>query len=585
MPTLVSSFPWIMGSLGLIALAALLFYGSRSPIFWIDLVTTARRPRYLLVRVVYALLLLFVLYTSYESTVARSYFMGDGTGATLQMMAQFAQTFFHQFAWLQLFAITILTPALVAGTIATEREGKTIEYLFTTDLSDSEIVLGKLATRVAHLLSFMLVALPVLALASLFGGISGDRLLQAFALSGSMLCSTAGLSLAMSIRARRARDAVVGTYLVLLAVLLVPPSLFGIVKYLNMQWGGRLSYIEDIFTLTLSAHPYFVLIEDLQSTFSGAGSDWTNIVILMGWHALFTVVLVGLAVWGVRRVHVRDVSAGEKKRSRRFQWLRPPIGENPLLWKELFAESWRLGIGSYIALAFLLGVALFFMGMGAIDASGQQFAGMVGGMSTFIVCVTMLIVSARAAMSVTGEHERDTWLSLISTPVTAHEVVFSKVMGSLYSVRMIGVYLGGLWFLAVIRHPQALVSLGLHTFTTLLVALFCGNVGVFFSLASRTSMRAMAGTLGVIVFLGGFYLCCCTPIAAMSRGGREMEVMFAPCLAFLVGASAFLGELTAPSEMVGVYVVGMVMYTIATGVLYSVNVGRFEQLAGRTVQR
>lgn len=585
MPNLASSFPWIMGSLGLAALAALLFYGTRSPIFWIDLVTTARRPRYLVVRVIYALLLLFILSTSYLWTIENGRYLQAGTGATLEMMARFAQMFFHQFAWLQLFAITILTPALVAGTIATEREGKTIEYLFTTDLSDSEIVLGKLATRLAHLLSFMLVALPVLALASLFGGISGDRLLQSFALSGSMLCSTAGLSLAMSIRARRARDAVVGTYLVLLAVLLVPPSVFGIVKYLNMQWGGSLSFIEDFVTLALTAHPYFVLIEDLQSTFSGAGSDWTKIVILMGWHALFTVVLVGLAVWGVRRVHVRDVSTGEKKRSRRFQLLRPPIGESPLLWKELFAESWRLGVGSYIALAFLLGVALFFMGMGAIDASGQQFAGMVGGMSTFIVCVTMLIVSARAAMSVTGEHERDTWLSLISTPVTAHEVVLSKVMGSLYSVRMIGVYLGGLWFLAVIRHPQAIVSLGIHSFTTLLVALFCGNVGVFFSLASRTSMRAMAGTLGVIVFLGGFYLCCCTPFAAMSGSGREMEVMFAPCLAFLLGASAFLGELTAPGDMVGVYVMGMVIYTIATGVLYVVNVTRFEHLAGRTVQR
>ncbi len=585
MPNLASSFPWIMGSLGLAALAALLFYGARSPIFWIDLVTTARRPRYLLVRVVYALLLLFILYTSYESTVARSYFMSDGTDATLQMMAQFAQTFFHQFAWLHLFAITILTPALVAGTIATEREGKTIEYLFTTDLSDSEIVLGKLATRIAHLLGFMMVALPVLALASLFGGISGDRLLQSFALSGSMLCSTAGLSLAMSIRARRARDAVVGTYLVLLAVLLVPPSLFGIAKYFNMQMGGSLSLVEDFFSLTLTAHPYFVLIEDLQSTFSGAGSDWSKIVILMGWHALFTVVLVGLAVWGVRRVHVRDVSTGEKKRSRRFQLLRPPIGENPLLWKELFAESWRLGIGSYIALTFLLGVALFFMGMGAMDSSGKQFAGMVGGMSTFIVCVTMLIVSARAAMSVTGEHERDTWLSLISTPVTAHEVLLSKVLGSLYSVRMIGVYLGALWFLAVIRHPQALISLGIHVFTTLLVALFCSNVGVYFSLASRTSMRAMAGTLGVVLFLGGFYLCCCTPLFAMARSDRGMEVMFAPCLAFLVGASAFLGEGNAPSEMFGVYVLGVVLYSILTTVVYAINVARFEQLAGRTVQR
>lgn len=64
-----------------------------------------------------------------------------------------------------------------------------------------------------------------------------------------------------------------------------------------------------------------------------------------------------------------------------------------------------------------------------------------------------------------------------------------------------------------------------------------------------------------------------------------MEVMFAPCLAFLVGASAFLGEGNAPSEMFGVYVLGVVLYSILTTVVYAINVARFEQLAGRTVQR
>ena len=58
------------------------------------------------------------------------------------------------------------------GTIAQERERRTMEYLYTTPLSNLEIIIGKLGGRVLQILYLVLSGVPVLALAMLLGGIA-----------------------------------------------------------------------------------------------------------------------------------------------------------------------------------------------------------------------------------------------------------------------------------------------------------------------------------------------------------------------------------------------------------------------------
>ena len=94
----------------------------------------------------------------------------------IQSIANFSAAFFSMFAVLQLLAVVLIGPAMAAGTIAMERERRTIEYLFTTTLSNTEIVLGKLGARVLQIFYLVLAGLPVLALAMLLGGISPESL-------------------------------------------------------------------------------------------------------------------------------------------------------------------------------------------------------------------------------------------------------------------------------------------------------------------------------------------------------------------------------------------------------------------------
>ena len=61
-----------------------------------------------------------------------------------------------------------------------DRSRGTLEHMLATDLSDSEIVLGKLAARLMPVLGLIACSLPVLALSTLLGGIDLFALVLAF---------------------------------------------------------------------------------------------------------------------------------------------------------------------------------------------------------------------------------------------------------------------------------------------------------------------------------------------------------------------------------------------------------------------
>ena len=74
----------------------------------------------------------------------------------INSIAQFTSAFFATFGVMQLLAVLLIGPALAAGTIAQERERRTMEYLYATPLSNLEIVIGKLGGRVLQILYFVL---------------------------------------------------------------------------------------------------------------------------------------------------------------------------------------------------------------------------------------------------------------------------------------------------------------------------------------------------------------------------------------------------------------------------------------------
>ena len=128
-------------------------------------------------------------------------------------MSRLAEKYFIAYMVVQFILVCLLTPAAVAGAIADEKERRTLEFLLATDLRDREILFGKLASRVGALLLFLLAGVPVLSAIQFFGGIEPDLVLAGFAATFTTVLVLAAVSIAASVLAKRARDAIVLTYL------------------------------------------------------------------------------------------------------------------------------------------------------------------------------------------------------------------------------------------------------------------------------------------------------------------------------------------------------------------------------------
>ncbi len=139
------------------------------PMFSLEMVTSARRTRYFVIRVLYAVVLLLCLLMIYSDNSF------SNREADIATIARMSYGFFVAFSIVQLLLVVGLGPAMAAGTIAVERERRTIEHLFVTQLGNAEIVLGKLFARLMQISYLVLVGLPVLALAMLMGGIAPRR--------------------------------------------------------------------------------------------------------------------------------------------------------------------------------------------------------------------------------------------------------------------------------------------------------------------------------------------------------------------------------------------------------------------------
>ena len=551
------------------------------PIFAIELLTAARRARYFVIRALYAILLLAILAFIYAETFRWQ-------EVSIQSIATFSASFFNTFAVLQLLAVVLVGPAMAAGTIAMERERRTIEYLFATPLNNAEIVLGKLSARVLQIIYLLLAGVPVLAGAMLLGGIPPQALLVLLVITLSTVASVAAVSVAISVWSVRARDAVVRTYLVLFVLLALPPMLYWM--------PGLWTIVTWILAPLIAANPFVAFFEILSWSGVKTVSPWEVLWLLIRNQSLAAVLAVTAGTLAVRRVHLKQLGAAPRRRWRlRWQLFRPHIGTGPMMWKEIFAEpaSSRLGWIGYGALGIILlalAWATVYNYMEGIRMAsgrmGKDYAMYAVIMGTVVSCGGLLLLAARSACSITSEKERHCWDSLLATPLTPREIINAKVGGNLWALRGVLAILALLWLPALTLLPEFLIAIPFLLGTLMILAVFASALGVSISLRAKNSLRAMALTLTIGVICGGVYLFCCMPMM-IGWGGSGAEIMLTPCIPFLLafpGVVAVEGFPSSRHEM-GVtpaYVIGVIAYFIAACVLHLWAIDRFDDAAGRT---
>ncbi|HEY2156401.1 MAG TPA: hypothetical protein VGH33_12275 [Isosphaeraceae bacterium] len=262
------------------------------PVFRAELVTTSRRRRYYAARLVYGLTLLLLVGWTYEAASRNLASIRQPGEPGFAFLADMASHIFAAFLLAQVGAVLCLTPAMVAGTIADERQRKTLHDVLASRLSSFEIVVGKLAARMLQLVVLVLTGLPIVAMLSLFGGLDPLLILAAFAGTLTTAFAVAGVAIFVSAQMRRARDAILVTYLLELICLGAMPLLrafFDPTSVAAMPWIGRVARaLEglDPFQLAYLASPVPGLA--------------TSLVRMAAFQVIFGLLFVVLAVWRLR---------------------------------------------------------------------------------------------------------------------------------------------------------------------------------------------------------------------------------------------------------------------------------------------
>jgi len=607
------------------------------PVLFYDLVRIARRGRYILLRIAYALLLLFVLWSTYASFSDR--LRGDSIPA--QEISKVAATFFFYFLIAQLAVVILLTPVFTASAIAEEKDRKTLEFLLATDLRNREIVLSKLASRYCNLGLLVLTGLPILGLTQFMGGVDPDLVLAGFAVTAVTMASLAGLSILQSVYAKKPRDAIVLTYLGALAYL----AISGISNFLRVPipgfaaiWGFGITLPFDMGTPTVGD-----AVETLNS--GNIVVLYVKLLIALDSHRNFADVLLELlrnyavfhltvafgctawAIWKVRAVALLQTYGKPQKAPLRVRWLgRPACGRYPVIWKEVFAEPGiRLAWFGRIVLGILVGISMipaiwiiiyYVWDLMAgtwrhrgwppstgspmwdfIQELGQAMNIWVRMAGTGVAIILLLAVAVRAATTVTGERDRQTMDSLLTTPLDSTTILFGKLLGSLMSVRWGWLWLALIWGLGLITTGLNVLALPLVVGAWIILAVFVANLGLWFSASCKTSLRASIWTiLATLMCFGGHWLAwlCCIPFFFMGGGpgrifgdiaqfqtfGLTPPVTMA-WLAFQGIEFQEMGSREEPWKFMAYSFFGLIFWAAAALGLWTITCARFRAISGR----
>lgn len=540
------------------------------PVFFHELRAVARRKRAYALRVLIGLFLLYIVVAPWYNGNSLVYSSAGNDGFSPHEMARIGTGLFAAILWLQGVMILFLTPAFLAGAIAEDRQRKVLFYLLASPLSGAEIVLGKVAARLINLVVLVLVGLPVMSLCLFLGGIDPTEVWLAYGVSFASLFFLAGLSIYLSVYSPRPRDAIVRAYVV--GVLwFALPIIERSIMFIGGPVGALLQEAHPVTEWVTGSSPCSFLIK---GPFVARSTWHLDAMWSIGLQVLYGSMLLTWSTFRLRRVE-------QGSRFRGLGWLgastafqprrlfgRRACGASPMIWKEC---SGTVANGSIVSTALLLLVAIGALGgfsywiaqMGIpalleVRDSGYAAAGPVMNrvylntsvrIFTGILYVLMaLLLAASAATGVTMEREKDTWISLISTPLEGREILTGKILGAFWRVRGILIALFLVWLTGLICgavHPLGFLS---AVVSTSLYSLFAVLLGTSLSLRFKSSARSIAVTIAILMFLNVGYLFCCIP---MMTGGDSV-VFLAGFSPMIVVGSLFsrwdLSEFLNPSS-------------------------------------
>jgi ABC-type transport system involved in multi-copper enzyme maturation permease subunit len=391
------------------------------PVFAYERLTSARRWQTYALRSLIVTALLFAMIT-----IALSY-RSFANQTPAQRYAELGESYLYALVGVELALVMLAAPAATASAICLDRARGTLAHVMATDLTDPEIVLGKLAARLLPVFGLVAGTWPVMAISTLLGGIDPVALVLAMAIIVIVAVLGCALALALSVWARKPHEVILTCYTFWLAILMAWPIWF-------VLSSGRIAIVPGQWLLVIN--PFYLAFAPYAAP--GRVGFWEYACVFAA-SLTSSAGLIWLAVRRLRPVArrmageaVRDSALGPVARLRR--WLPGPTLEgNPVFWREWHRtrrSAWMTWLvvllGGSTGLACIIGaVSVWRNGVIAFNAGGPaQLAGIMGYMLQ--VVLGLLMLSAVAPLSLSEERQRGSLDVLSAAPVSAWTIVLAK---------------------------------------------------------------------------------------------------------------------------------------------------------------
>jgi ABC-type transport system involved in multi-copper enzyme maturation permease subunit len=274
----------------------------------------------------------------------------------LDAMAKMSGQIFKNISIVQLALVALLAPIFTAGAITQEKDSQTYDILLSTPLTNAQIVIGSLGSRLFFVLALLISGIPIFSITQIFGGVAIKSIVMSFLIAAATAVVTGALAMAIATFKVGTRRTIFSFYL-FIVFYLVGLYLLDQVPYFQIAGRNILPGTDARISWFTGLHPLLalqVIFNDPtyappeMSQLRDAGLAWWP----LGWylsspHTFYPSFMMALSValvmpsilllrrmaqsstsfrsWLLTRVRL---STGDKRRKPR------PVWSNPIAWRE-----------------------------------------------------------------------------------------------------------------------------------------------------------------------------------------------------------------------------------------------------------
>ncbi len=509
------------------------------PIFNREWLTLPRRARHYFTRSLYMGGLWILMLTIWQTTVGWQF------PATLGDLARFGLMSFRVLTFVQLTLLLFFSALSAASTISLEKDRRTFLLLLITDLTNYEIVLGKLLGSLLQILLMLVGSIPVFAILMLLGGIDPWQIGEAMLVLGTTALAAGSLGGLVALWRDKTFQALAMTVLFLVLYLCLVQALPFIpvaldacelaLPGIDVDLMRQCQSVLDPFTalgqvldppepgegLSIAEQASAVMAGDREVFLAPAGRFALAMLVLSA--LLNGAGILLLRVWNpsgepiIQRV-VFGAKASEPERVHAAPGKVRPVWANPILWREVLTRAYgRRPLLVKTAYFVVLGLVSYYA---LFTLRPTDFAAAYGLVPIGIL--SLLLISAQSVTSITSERDLGALDLLLITDLSPKEFIFGKILGILYNTKeyilpplvLVVIYaMRGQLGTPPRGQPDLLVGKNIESALALIVGMavlmaFTVMLGIHVALRSDNSRLAAISALGTVFFLSvGTMIC------------------------------------------------------------------------------